>query len=67
MLKLEGDGFTLNMSYNPKIVTPKIEYIKVTDNSLKRYWPDGVTRIILEFINPGLKGGQTVTFTPVVP
>jgi hypothetical protein len=67
MLKLDGEGFTLNMSYNPKIVTPKIEYIKVTDNSLKRYWPEGVTRIILEFINPGLKGGQTVTFTPAVP
>jgi len=67
MLKLEGDGFTLNMSYNPKIITPKIEYIKVTDNSLKRYWPNGVTRIILEFVNPGLKGGQTVTFTSAVP
>jgi hypothetical protein len=65
MLKLEGDGFTLNMSYNPKIVTPKIEYIKVTDNSLKRYWPDGVTRITMEFVSPGLKGVQTLTFTPV--
>ncbi len=63
LLKFEGDGFTLNMSYNPKIVNPKIEYIKVTDAGLKRYWPNGVTRIILEFIKPGLKGSQEVTFT----
>jgi hypothetical protein len=25
----------------------------------------GVTRVVLNFVNPGLKGGQTVTFTPV--
>ena len=63
LLKFEGNGFTLNMAYNPRVVTPKIELIEVTDRSLKRYWPDGVTRVKLEFIKPGLKGGQTVTFT----
>ncbi len=62
-LKFEGDGFTLNMSYNSKVVTPKIEFIEITDRSLKRYWPNGVTRVKLEFIKPGLKGGQMVTFT----
>jgi hypothetical protein len=56
----------MNMSYNPKIVTAKIEFIEVTDRSLRRYWPNGVTRIKLEFINSGLKGGQTVTFTPTI-
>jgi len=63
LLKFAGDGFTLNMSYNPKVVTPEIEFIEVTDRSLKRYWPDGVTRVKLKFIKPGIKGGQTVTFT----
>lgn len=62
-LKFEGDGFSLIMSYNYKIVTPKIEYIEVTDRSLKRYWPKGLTRVKLEFNNPGLKGEQTVTLT----
>jgi hypothetical protein len=62
LLKFEGDGFALNMSYNPKVVTPEIEFIEITDRSLKRYWPDGVTRIRLKFLNPGMKGGQTVTF-----
>jgi hypothetical protein len=65
LLKFEGDGFGMNMTYNQKVVSPKIEYIEVTDRSLKRYWPKGVTRVILEFINPGLKGSHTVTFTTV--
>ncbi len=63
LLKFEGDGFTLNMSYNSKVVTPEIEFIEVTDRSLKRYWPGGVTRIKLRFIKPAIKGGQAVTFT----
>ena len=65
LLKFEGDGFTLNMSYNPNVVKPRIEYIEVTDRSLKRYWPKGVTRVIFEFINPRLKSGQNVTFVAV--
>jgi hypothetical protein len=52
------------MKYNPKIVKPVIEFIEINDRALKRYWPEGVTRVRLEFINPGLKGGQTVSFTP---
>ncbi len=64
LLKFVGDGFSMNMSYNTKVVTPEIEFIEVTDRSLKRYWPNGVTRVKLEFINSGLKGGQVVTFTP---
>lgn len=63
LLRFEGDGFTLNMSYNPKIVIPEIEFLEVTDASLKRYWPDGVTRVILKFVNPRLKGSHFVTFT----
>jgi hypothetical protein len=62
LLRLDGDGFSLNMSYNPKVVSPKIEFIEVKDRSLKRYWPDGITRIALGFINPGHKGNHTITF-----
>jgi hypothetical protein len=63
LLRFDGNGFSLNMSYDPKIVKPEIEFIEVTDNLLKRYWPNGVTRIMLKFINPKLKGSQSVTFT----
>lgn len=65
ILQFTGDGFTLNMSYNPKMVTPEIEFIEVTDRTLKRYWPEGVTRVRLKFIKPGLKGKQSVVFTKV--
>ena len=65
ILQFTGDGFTLNMSYNPKVITPEIEFIEVTDRTLKRYWPEGVTRVSLKFIKPGLKGNQSVVFTKV--
>lgn len=64
LLRFAGNGFTLDMKYNPKIVKAEIEFIEVTDRALKSYWPEGVTRVKLQFINPGLKGGQTVTFSP---
>lgn len=64
LLKLEGEGFTINLAYNPKVVAAKTEFIEVKDRSLKRYWPDGVTRIRLEYINQGLKGINTVVLTP---
>jgi len=63
LLKFEGDGFILNMSYNPKVLKPEIEFIEVTDRSLKSYWPEGVTRVKLNFIKPGIKGDLTVVFT----
>ena len=64
LLLFEGDGFALTMTYNTKVVKPKIEYIEIKDKSLVRYWPKGVTRVVLEFINPGKTGGQEVVFTP---
>jgi hypothetical protein len=64
LLKFEGDGFAMNMTYNAKIVKPAIDYIEVKDKSLMRYWPKGVTQVRLVFIKPGLKGGQEVVFTP---
>jgi hypothetical protein len=63
LLKFEGDGFALNMTYNPKVVKAGIKYIEIKDKSLRKYWPNGVTQIVLEFINPGLKGGQQVVFS----
>jgi hypothetical protein len=65
LIRFDGDGFSLNMAYNTGSVTPEIEFIPVNDRTLKRYWPDGVTRIKMVNKNPGLKGEQIVTFTPV--
>ena len=63
LLKFEGDGFYLNMFYNPKLINPKIEFIEVKDSKLKNYWPKGVTRVVMEFIKPGLKGNTEIIFS----
>ena len=64
-LQLEGDGFKLALKYNQKAVSPKIEFNEVTDKGLKRYWPDGITRIIFEVKNPKLKGKNQVVVEKV--
>lgn len=64
-LHLTGDGFKLSLSYNPKIVTPKIEFYEVTDGRLKKYWPEGISRIVFEINNPGLKGATELTLKEV--
>jgi Heparinase II/III-like protein len=64
-LRLEGDGFAMKMTYNPKVVAPEIQFIEITDNTLKHYWPKGVTRVMLKYIQTGIKGGQDLIFTSV--
>ena len=55
ILVLEGDGFSMEMKYNSKTLSPKIEVTEITDSGLSRYW-DTITRIVLEVKNPKLKG-----------
>jgi hypothetical protein len=65
LLRFDGNGFSLQMSYNPKQVKPEIEFIEVTDRQLQRYWPDGVTRVRMQMIDPGLKGDHQFTFSKI--
>jgi len=65
LLRLDGDGFSICMSYNPKLVKPEIEFIEVTDGKLQSFWPGGVTRIRMQLINPGLKGDCRFTFSVI--
>jgi hypothetical protein len=65
ILRFDGEGFSLAMTYDPKKVSPKIEFIEVKDKGLRRFWPDGVTRIKMEFIRPGLKGSQELVFSKI--
>lgn len=64
-LELHGDGFNLLLKYDSRLLEPKIEFNEVTDDSLKRYWPDGVTRIVLQFRKPGLKGTSRIEITEI--
>ncbi len=62
-LGLKGDGYYLEMKYNPKSVSPLLEWLEVTDTTLKRYWPEGLTRIVFTILNPGLKGNNQIEIT----
>ena len=65
VLNLEGDGFNLQMKYNSKSVSPVIEFNEVADTKLKRYWPDGITRIVFTVNNPGVKGKNQIEIIEV--
>ncbi len=56
---LEGDGFTLQMKYNTKALSPKIEVNEITDRGLKRYW-DTITRIVFQVNNPKTSGKSEI-------
>jgi len=60
ILRLEGDGFVLGMLYNSKNISPSIEFNEVTDSTLKRYWPGGITRIVFTFTHPATIGTNQV-------
>ncbi len=47
----DGKQFIVRDNY-----TPPIEFIEVTDNGLRRYWPDSITRIVFTLNNPKIKG-----------
>ena len=63
LLRFEGEGFNLNMTYDAKIVKPKIEFYEVKDSKLHGYWPKGVSRVVFEFIKPGIKQTSVMNFT----
>jgi len=60
VLNLKGDGFSLEMKYNPKDLTPEIEYNEINDTKLKYYWPNGITRIVFTLNDPGIKGKSQI-------
>jgi hypothetical protein len=61
-IKLEGEGFTLNMAYNSKNVTPKIEVTEITDSGLKKYWST-ITRIVFTINNQKTTGKHEIVIT----
>lgn len=64
VILLEGDGFAMEMKFNAKALSPKIEVTPITDSGLKRYW-ETITRIVLEVKNPAVKGKNEVIFSEV--
>jgi hypothetical protein len=65
VLRFEGDGFVLNMSYDAKTFNPEIEPIDITDRQLKHYWPNNLTRVRMILLQPKLSGTCSFVFTQI--
>ncbi|WP_346318727.1 heparinase II/III family protein [Chitinophaga sp. YIM B06452] len=60
VIKLTGQNFTLNMSYNTRQLEASSEHIDNKDPRLERSWPGGLERIILKGKTQGVKGDYKI-------
>lgn len=60
-----NNAYRLELKYNPDILTPQIALHDVTDSGLKRFWPEGITRIVFTVASSGKKGESIITITPL--
>uniref|UniRef100_UPI00321673A6 heparinase II/III domain-containing protein n=1 Tax=uncultured Draconibacterium sp. TaxID=1573823 RepID=UPI00321673A6 len=51
VLTLKGEDYELSMLYDKNQLEPVTEYIPVSDELLKNFWPDGLTRIVFRLKN----------------
>ncbi|TKG94917.1 hypothetical protein EYV94_09370 [Puteibacter caeruleilacunae] len=63
-ITLKGEGYTLKLQFNPKLVTPKVESIDIKDNRLKKAWPQGLSRIVFTANSKNLTGKNVFTVKP---
>ena len=61
VIRLEGDGFVLEMTYDTSTLNAKIEAIPVDDRRLQSSWGPSLTRIVLDFVNQRLTGNTSIT------
>jgi hypothetical protein len=64
IIRLRSSDYDLEMRYDPQSVSPTIEFIEITDKGLKRYWPEGVTRIVFTFDIQRTQGKNKITILP---
>jgi len=63
LIEMQGEDFVLEMKYDPKKVSPDIEFNEVTDSKLKQYWPGGITRIVFTLKNVKIEGKNEIVIT----
>jgi hypothetical protein len=56
LIEIKGDGFMLNMKYDPSKLSAKIENIDVTDTKLQRGIGNSVSRLVFEVVGNQLSG-----------
>ncbi|WP_114749912.1 heparinase II/III domain-containing protein [Pleomorphovibrio marinus] len=60
-LTLTGDGFKLEMQFDPNLFEVSTNPIKMDDERLQTAWPDGLERIALVYRSPKSRGKDTIT------
>jgi len=60
IIRLEGEGFVLEMIYDVSKLKAKTEIISVNDRQLQMAWGNSLTRIIMDFENRNLTGSNSV-------
>ena len=56
IIHLKNDDFTLAMTYDPKMLSAKIDVKQIKDKRLARTWGDHINRIVLNLKSKGLSG-----------
>ena len=64
IVQLEKENIELTVRYDKDLLNPKLEFIEVTDEKLKQYWPDGLTRLVFYVKNNKLSEEITVRISP---
>ena len=60
VIRLEGDGFVLEMVYDTSVQNANIETITIDDRRLQSAWGNSLTRIKLEYNDRKLTGSSSV-------
>lgn len=63
LLRLTGIGFSLDLKYNPNVLSPAVENIEIKDKRLLQSWPATVNRIIFTIKGTKLTGESILLFT----
>ncbi len=60
VIRLEGDGFVLEMLYDASMLNAKTEIIPIEDRRLQGPWGKSLTRIMMDFTDKKLSGKSSI-------
>lgn len=63
-LKLSGENFSVNLSYDPKKLSAAIEPVEITDSRLLGNWPKNISRLVFTYIGNKTSSESIITLTP---
>ncbi|MFT3936593.1 MAG: heparinase II/III family protein [Chitinophagaceae bacterium] len=63
LLRLTGNGISVDLAYNATAVTPAIENFEIKDKGLQRSWDKNVNRIVFTINNAKTNGENILVFT----